>query len=225
MTPWIWQPQPPKSPNQAGDCPTTHCRPSSSRQIQPSSADCSSLQSGPAHPLPKSLQDQAGWSPPAEEKVLRTRTGREKAARHKASAELPPLQHTNTSTINTEGKMSPIGVTGGQGPHQVNSNRNQSLALQATGSRRWEKSSTGTTANGPERARRQWRGLCTLCNRSEALAGAGCGVGSKHNLSGRWAGEEKQQAEKSLTLAPAPAIKPKKDPPLEPDRHNPLALR
>lgn len=59
------------------------------------------------------------------------------------------------------------------------------------------------------------------------MAGAGFSVGSKQNLSGRWAGEEKQQAEKSLTLAPAPgtAIKPKKDSPLEPDRDNPLDLQ
>lgn len=59
------------------------------------------------------------------------------------------------------------------------------------------------------------------------MAGAGFSVGSKQNLSGRWAGEEKQQAEKSLTMAPAPdtAIKPKKDSPLEPDRDNPLDLQ
>ena len=51
----------------------THCRLSISRQSWPDSADCSSLKSGPALPLSRSLWNQASLCHPAEEKMLRTR--------------------------------------------------------------------------------------------------------------------------------------------------------
>lgn len=55
---------------------------------------------------------------------------------------------------------------------EVNSNRNQSLALQATGSRGWKRFHRDRQERGL-RARCQWGALCTLCDRNEAMAGAG----------------------------------------------------